>query len=338
MESYKGAFPSLEEFKIFLEEDEYTTLTSSLKSMYRFITRYFADKEFNKAGFRLMLNDLHTGYVDKNPLKRSTLNRYIQTGNLISKFLGLSMRFKQYRNVDNEAEPLGDLISDKEMKQLSVAYIPRKNTSRKDMNKINLKFQAAFTCMRFSGIPPVDLCNLKWSYDKNTHFEFRRQKTGKLMLVPIVPPLRALLDKLPHYPHNYVFATEKGRMREATLNEELRKRAHFLNINKHVTCYSFRYSMITWCYVNAGEGMIPKISKITGHTVETAMKHYAKFDVKVLIDALYASHPGLKNEQNIDSIKRVITNLLQNLVDLSKFEVKVEISPKNNDKRVIHLS
>lgn len=332
-------FPSLEEFKIFLEDERDTIFTTSKIACYRFITDYFSNREFNKINFRLMLNELRQGIGKDKPLKRTSVNKYLHIGKLLAKYLELSFLedFIGYKDRE-EATPLGDLISDSEMEAIANCTLIRPYTNPALTEEINIKYKTAFTLMRFSGIAPVDLCNLTWNNDKLTHFDLKRAKTGKQILIPIVSPLRTLLDTLPHLPHGYIFGSSQGRMKEATINLELRKRCEYLHIKKHVTAYSFRYSMITHCYINAGEATIPKIAKITGHTIQTAFKHYAKFDVKTLTDALLASHPGLRQSQSIDSIKRTMINLLCNLIDISKYEVKLEITPKTEDKRTIHLS
>ncbi len=330
-------FPPKDEFFLYLSEERAIQVDSSIRSIYHLIVHFFQDKPFIKENIRLFLNKLRTTHeLTVHELKNSTINKYIRVIRLIAGYLGIHEleSFKGYRLMENDIEPLGDLLSDKEMKDICHINIPRERMNREN----NLRFRAALTLMRFSGMPPVDLCNLTWDMDKQTHFEYFRQKTGKHMIIPIVSEVRHLLDKMERRSHNYVFGSLHGRMKGQSLRDEMKERAAVLGIKKHVTPYSFRYSMITWCYVNGGEGMIPKIARISGHTVNTAMKHYVKFDVQVLVDALYATHPGLVKKAPIDVIKRTVVKLIDNLVDRNKYEIDLTISPKRPNIRTIHLS
>jgi integrase len=324
-------FPSEKDFITYLSDERAIRVSSSLLSRFRTVYKYFKDKLFSRQVVREFLSHIRS---EKN-LKSATLNKYIHVLRLIDGYLGSDTMkwFTGYRVLDRDRVPLGDLISDKDMKRLCDVSIKRERNER----ETNLKYKTALTLMRFTGIPPVDLCNLTWKMDRGTHFDYYRQKTGKHMLVPIVTKVRTLLDKINHN-SAYVFASSWGRMKEATLRDELHKRVYLLKLKGHITPYSFRYSMITWCYINGGEGMIPKISRISGHSVNTAMKHYAKFDVQVLIDALYATHPGLISKAPIDVIKRTISELITTLIDKNKYEVDLTITEKRHNVRVLHFS
>lgn len=326
--------PILEDFVLYLSEEKGIKIDPSIRSTFRFISDYFSDKEFTKENIRIFLNLLRTSQLGKE-IKTSTLNKYVRMIRTIASYLGIHDLdgFRGYKVSEADTIPYGDLISDKDMKRICQVNIKRS----RDTQVTNLKYRAALTLMRFTGIPPVDLCNLKWKMDLTTHFEYYRQKTGKHMIVPIVHELRKLLDKLPRI-GEYVFGSGRGRMKEGTLRDEIHLRTEALHLNKHITPYSFRYSMITWCYINGGEGMMPKIARISGHSINTAMKHYAKFDVQVLIDALHATHPGLIRKASIDTIKRTIVDLIDKLIDRNKYEVDLTITPKRMGLRSIHLS
>lgn len=327
-------FPSLRDFELYLSEEKTVKIDSSIRSIFRFTSNYFSHQEFTKENIRIFLNLLRTGKLGKQ-IKTSTANKYVRVLKMIAGYLELPYldNFKGYKVSESDTKSYGDLLSDNEMKKICKVNLKRSRNT----HETNLKYRAALTLMRFSGIPPVDLCNLTWNMDQETHFEYFRQKTGKHMLVPIVPELRSLLDRLPRN-NEYVFGSIQGRMKEATLRDEIHERAKAVNLNKHITPYSFRYSMITWCYINGGEGMIPKIAKISGHTIDTAMKHYAKFDIEALRDALYATHPGLIRKSSIDTIKRTIVDLINKIVDRNKYEVNLTIQPKQAHMRIIHLS
>ncbi len=184
------SFPTLKDFTLYLSDERSIQVSSSIKSRFKVIRDYFIRHTFERHQIRLFLNELRTlkGY------KSATLNKYIHVLRLVDLYLGLSILkdFSRYRVLDKDRVPLSDLISDKDMKRLRDVSIKR---SRKE-RETNLNYRTALTLMRFSGIPPVDLCNLKWSMDKKTHLEYYRQKTGKQMLIPIVSKVRVLLDQM----------------------------------------------------------------------------------------------------------------------------------------------
>jgi len=330
-------FPTLKDFRIFLSDERDVKWDSFFKSGFILISKYFKRRDFTKENVRVMLHKLRTT-TELRPilLKPSTLNKYVRLIKLIALYMGVSLfaDFKGYRVRESEVVPYGELISDREMRAICEAYIKRSRSSK----EINLRYRTALSLMRFTGICPVDLCNLTWSVDRGTHFEYFRSKTGRHMIVPIIPEVRRLLDHLERYPHDFIFGSSHGRLKEQSLREEIKLRTNKLGIKKHITPYSFRYSMITYCYINGGEGMIPKIAKISGHTIDTAMKHYVKFDVQVLLDALYSTHPGLIRKAPIDVIKRTIVKLIEHLVDLNKYSVRLKITPKERNVREISLS
>lgn len=334
-------FPTLEQFRLFLEEERSRKLTSSNKSNFLFVKNYFMNKPFDKKGVRELRSDLRTGNTSKKILlKKTTIKKYMEIVKLIGRYMGERFveDFKEGRSSD-DVVPLGDLITDDEMKRIAACDLNRNNLSEIREYETNLKYRAMFTCMRFVGTPPIDICNMKWSNDKITHLQYRRQKTGKLLHVPIVPELRELLDILPRHSHGYIFASKQGKTMQRSINEEIRRRCVVLGIHKRVTCYSFRYSATQWSYLNANDNTALSLADVFGHTLDTAKKHYQKPDINKMYDALVTTHPGLIQNQTLDVIKRVsiafITKLLK---DPSKFQIHLEITYNDPDKRIIHLS
>lgn len=313
----------------------------SVKSKFIYLCEYFGSTPLTRENFRFLMYQLREGEGDKKePLSKATLNKYILVAKYIDEFLKLNVikDYPLYKKLGQQKSH-GELLSDGEMKRISEVYVHRPHYKRQLNWKINRMMRAAFTIMRFTGMPPDDLVNLKWSSDYGNHFKVFRNKTDRERIVPIVPEMRNALDELCRFSHGYIIAyNEKGHISTNMLREDLRKRCEVLGIKKKISPYSFRYSMITECYANAGDGMVPKIAEISGHSIQTAMKHYNKQNVKVVADALYSTHPGLIHRQKIDNIKRLIVKMLEPLVDFSKFNVRIEITPKEKDKRVINLS
>lgn len=334
-------FPTIDEFALYLSDQKDIVFSSSLKSHFNFTKHFFKDKAFSQENLRLMLNKLRTTTELKDQqLKKTTLNKYIQDVRLIARYMGVHEfdTFEGYRLHEEEVKPLGDLISDHEAKRIAELHVKYRNRSKKQNNEINNKYRAALTLMRYVGTPPVDVCNLKWTNDKGMYFEYYRHKTRKHMIVPIVPRLRKYLDMVPHT-HEYIFGSSQGQMKESTIREEIKRRANHLKIRKNVTCYSFRYMATAFSYMNCKDNNITHLADVFGHTVEVAKKHYNLVrDPQILLDALMTSHPGLRRDSSIDSIKRIILDFTSRLVDMSKFEIEVSISPKLHSIRRLRIS
>lgn len=331
-----GIKPSLEEFTVYLTDERGVNFDSSVKAMFLFLKDYFKNKEFNKESVRILFNKLRTTTELKpQPLKPSAINKYLRVVKHIAHYMNLRDfdDFKGYRVRDDEVDHLGDLISDSEMKRISELRIKRK----RDSEEIDLKWRCALSLMRFSGIQGVDLCDLLWSQDKISHFDFYRSKTGKHMRVIIIPEVRRMLDKLPRY-NEYVFGSHKGRMAEHNLRNEIKKRCKILGINKRVTNTSFRYGFVTETYSNATEADLSKLAHIAGHSVDVALTRYAQMDIQPFVDALYRSHPGLRKRIDIDTLKRAAIEALYKIVDRSKYGIDLNIFKKNPNTRTITLT
>ena len=185
---------------------------------------------------------------------------------------------------------------------------------------------------------PDDLVNLKWENYLGTHFRLRSNKTRKVRNIPIPEELRKQINVLPKYNHGYIFSGSRGQLKKHTINVELRKRLKILGMDNRITAYCFRYSFDTLCALHGGESTLPQIAKIAGHSLQTAYNYYLQYSVQDLSDALHSSHPGLRNVEDIDTLKRVIMETVKKLVDLSKYEVQISIDPKQGESRNIRLS
>lgn len=331
-------FPSLDELKLYVEEERGSALSSSAKSCYRFIVDYFKDKDFTRENVRQMKADLRLGYKGKSPLKGSTIDCYIKVVKLLGWYMDKSF-VNSFKKTNKEpSSPLGDMITLEQAFKIANCDMVYPNQTQAWYEANNKKFKALLTLMAYVGTPPVDACGLRWDDDRLTHFDVSRKKTGKRWIIPIVQPVRELLDSLPRHKHGYIFATERARINPEAINNEIRRRCKKLGYTGHITAYSFRYSATQWSYINATDSTFMDLASVFGHTVDTARKYYFTPDIQKLTDALYATHPVLIKHQSIDVIKRLAISFLSKFIDLSEFQVNLEITRKIADKRIVHLS
>lgn len=325
-----------------LQDFRQVDFSYTIKAKFKYICEYFEKTILDMRSFRIMMSELRAGTQSKGPLNYETANKYILVGEYIARYLSLPfLKYKEYPRFrkDVKSQSKGDMISDDKMRRICECYIKHGLRNGPIDREKNLVYTAALTIMRFTGMPPDDIVNLKWSDDKLTHFHLIRLKTGEERIVPIVPQMRKCLDRLKRYPHGYIIGFKKGPVVEKTIKDEIQRRAKKLGYKEWITCYSFRYSMITPCYLNATEkGQLPAIAHISGHTIQTALKHYNKHDVGHLTDVLMATHPGLKKTMDIDTIKRTTFEILKSLYDLSPFEIDLIIRLKEKNVRSMKIS
>lgn len=339
-------FPTEKEFEFHLVKVLHLKLGSTHTSIYSFLSKYFERRPITLVNVIEMMDRLRegtTGLKDQ-PLSIQTVNDYLYDAQIIARMMGITELdvLKPDKVDQDKVGKHGDYISYKDAVRI-VEYNPKRkyaHESEESEELINLKYKACLTFMLYYAPAPCDVCDLQWKNDHGEYLEFRRNKTGIKIFLPMKPKLRALLDKLPRYDHGYIFASPRGRMKEQTLREEIHARAEVLGIKGRITPYSFRYSAETWCWENATDDGLLDLAMMFGHTFEIARKHYAdvKGRIKRLDDALTASHPAFMKKANIDVRKRIALKFLTQLFEPSAWQVDLEITPKVHNVRKLHLS
>jgi|GEM_PF-6962754 len=327
-------------FNIFLKDEYHVSPTSFIKSASRYFLPYFSN---NRVDSKIMRNILYTLRVegrDGRKISKSTLNKYIQVAKYMDRYFeyNLLADFRGYRNVESKKEKI--IMTDIQMKAIAECYVSKPGCVKHSEYELayNHKFKTIFQLLRFSGMPPDDVCCLTWSNYHGTHLSVYRNKTGKKRIVPLPEFVSKMFDQLERYDNEYIFGSSRGKLKPATINLELKKRLNKLKMNESITAYNFRYSFDTLCALGGGEATLPQIAKISGHSISTMYKYYLQYDVQNLADALDSSHPGLRQHQSIDTLKRVCIETLKKIVDMSKYNIHLEITHKNEHTREITLS
>lgn len=78
---------------------------------------------------------------------------------------------------------------------------------------LNPAARRAFLFMRWTGLRRSDACAITWSADQGSHLEWRTGKSrGRTMvIIPVLPQLRALIDQMPRGNAVTMLANTKGR-------------------------------------------------------------------------------------------------------------------------------
>lgn len=334
-------YPSWEVFAEYLSEQRHVEPQSSIKSMYISIATYFERYPLTREYFIKYLLHLKK---DKK-LSTNRINKYITIAKHVDYYFDARVVDKWKLYPVEPPQKAKIIMTDTQMEAIcncNIEYKPfineKKDVHTARQNMHNARYRALFSVMRFSGMPPDDIVNLKWDSYLGTHFEVYRRKTRKMRKVPIPEIIKPYIDALPKYDHGYIFGSDRGKLKKQTINKELTKRVLKLGYDERITAYCFRYSFDTLCATHGGEANLPKIAKIAGHSLQTAYNYYLQYSIDDLSDALESSHPGLRNEQDIDTIKRVIIESIKRLVDMSRYNVSLEITQKNDESRKITLS
>lgn len=310
---------------------ENVKIDSGWKARHTYIYTYFIHKALTLQRFKDMLYLLMTEGKDGKPLSKATLNKYILTGKYMAKLAG-SKVLDDLKGYDIPRNPI-TIINSKIMQQIAPCYIDCRDARYK-----NQVYQTAIYTLALCGLRIGELCNLKWTDYNGIFFQiYHDNKIKTSRKVPVPEKLRQMLDKLPRR-SEYIFGTYGKRVKPQTINEEIKNRCIKLGLTKYYTAKDFRSSFVTHCAIKGGEATLPKIARIAGHSMETAYRHYLEFDMDTLLDALQASHPMLSKSMDIDTTKRVIVELLKRMVDMSKYNVALKITPKKDEEREILLS
>ncbi|TXD53656.1 site-specific integrase [Polaribacter sp. IC063] len=159
--------------------------------------------------------------------------------------------------------------------------IEAKEFSTERLNRVKDIF--LFSC--YTSYAPVDVekltkNNLIKDSDDAYWIKTHRAKTGIKSNVPVLLPVKRIIDKYAHLEGDKLLPTISNQK----INEYLKEIADLCSINKKLTHYVARHTFATT--VTLGNGVaIENVSSMMGHTRITMTQHYAKvLDVNVKND------------------------------------------------------
>lgn len=323
--------PTWDQFEQYLTVQRGIKVHSCYKARHKYIYTYFTHKEFNLVNFRQMIHGLMVGNSGKPPLSAASINKYVSTGKQICDYMGLTF-LDGFRRHPEEQKPV-IVIPERTMRNIAECYINRIQRPRYH----NFKFKCAIYTLIYCGLRAHELTDLIWEQYHGDHFQILHTKTKRPRLVPVPDKLQRLFAKLPKE-SPYIFGSRHGKLKQDSLNEVIQERCRKLGIKNRYSAKNFRSSFVTQSSIAGGEATLPKIAKIAGHSISTAYRYYTEYDLKTLKDALESSHPLLRNNQSIDVLKRTVLEIIKKMVDMTKYEISLEIRPKDQNSRKLHIS
>ena len=214
-----------------------------------------------------------------------------------------------------------EILSVQEIKKLAETCTPRV----RDFKKNNYRFKVAIYTLGTTGLRISELCNLKWVDVQNDRIVIQESKTGEMRVVPMMPHILKMIDKLERWPHEYVFGCHVGKMNLSNMNRELKARAKLAGINKNVHNHLFRHSFITECMRNNENPF--KVAKIVGHRDVKTTLQYTHLVVEDLFNVV-RNHPLAADKLNFDMIKLKVKGFMEGL-HANNF--KIEFEELNNE-------
>lgn len=260
---------------LYLERKLDRSNNASYFYLFKKITEYFRDKDFNRDNIIAFF-----AYKQKLGLTNSTLNQYLKLLKHLCRYLKVDYMegFTYFKKVYRKQR-----IMTQEEVDLIINTHPERGNN-KDPEYINQRYTAAITFLSVTGVRVGELCNLKWDDLSPTSFTVNasHSKTDKEREIPITPDTYNLIKKLTKFKHGYVFGSERGPMSIKTIACEIKHRAKLANIKNwnDIHPHSFRHYFTVHKLKNHP---IDRISKILGHAdISTTAKYYGHYNTEAL--------------------------------------------------------
>lgn len=271
------------------------------------IARYFHDKEFNRQNVMAYFEELQS-----QQLRNSTLNNLLGIVKHCSAYLVYADRAQKdfmtdFSYFERQACIL-DVLTDDECARVIDVKIPRS----RDSEYINEKYSLIIEILSIYTMRISELANIEWDkgYNGAEFIIFEGKTFSASRKLEVLPYLIPRINKLRRYDHEYVFGGPKGKLLDATLNEELKLRCKECGINKKIAAHSLRRSSIT-NYIEKGIDWM-KLLKISGHKDANSLNRYNHLAFRAVTGVLESSHMATRH-WTIDRLKKKYKEYLHSL-------------------------
>ena len=268
----------------------------------------------------------------KRNMKNSSINSYVDTIRLYSRFNNYSEELQHYRYYKANYSVKGT-FSDEEIEKILSLPCPAGD----DKNMWD-KYTLMFSLLAYTGCRPQEICNLKKSnidWGRNV-FIIEHTKTGIPRNVPIPPNMKDILvGYLSKLKTDQLFITTRDRVlsyRSYWHNFDKRKR--LMKIDRpNITPYSFRHSFATRLLEQ--DCNIYKVSKIMGHSIKQTAT-YEHLTTKDIQEAV-SRHPLIRKYTEPSNIMREIGRIISsyNLDKDERFNYSINNSSKRLNIRIM---
>jgi len=171
-------------------------------------------------------------------------------------------------------------------------------------HRVGTKARLAFALLLHTGQRVSDVARMGWQHVTGDAIKVQQQKTGKVLLLPLHPELKAMLATLPRTNMTFI-VSERGAPFEAQgLGEWFKKKCKLAGL-PHCSAHGLRKAAATRL-ANAGCS-VNEIAAITGHASLREIAHYtAKADQGRLARQALNRQLGSEGEQDLSNLRSLI--------------------------------
>lgn len=312
-----GLYPAIERFIIYDKKCSSTRDNlNTLRSRYRMLVKCMRGMDFNRDNFTICVQEMkESGYSDQS------INNFIKLAKHIDRLYKIN-ELQDYTYFAKTYTPKVVLKFEEieKMAELDIEY-------DRDRELKNKRYRAVILTLFYTGARINEVLHLKWSDMTSENVPcviLNQTKIKELRYAPIPEFLYEEILHLPRY-GDYIFAVTTGHcVTRQTVSIDLKRRAEELGITKKVHNHIIRHSFVNFM-LRSGAKM-EQVQMMVGHkSIETTQKYYYHTMVEELSQTLYAYHPSLKKMQTKEIIEKKAHDLLNALVDLTRFKYDLVI-------------
>ncbi|HXU26978.1 MAG TPA: site-specific integrase [Bacteroidia bacterium] len=159
-----------------------------------------------------------------------------------------------------------------------VEKLEKVNISDKQKHLIKIRDMFLFSC--YTGIRFSDVLDLGWANITEDSIEFKMNKTGKFISIPLINKSKAILERYQNKKNVYVFPIISNQK----ANKGLKILAELAEINKHLTFHIARGTFAT-CLL-AKDVQLSNIRDLLGHSNLRETEIYAKTNRDNIISSI----------------------------------------------------
>jgi site-specific recombinase XerD len=194
-----------------------------------------------------------------------------------------------------------EFLSANELSNLETYYFPIKRLER-------VRDLFVFSC--YTGISYADIIKLNNTHihkgiDGNNWIITNRQKTKKIVKIPLLDKAQELIDKYNNHPMTVISETLFPVISNEKLNLYLKEIADACGIKKNLTFHMARHTFATTITLSNGVP-IETVSKLLGHTKIATTQIYARVIERKVSDDMAVLKSKLENAKSDKSMKNKI--------------------------------
>ena len=297
--------------------------TSSFESHLRRFLNYFKNREFTRDTW----NDYLTELLKTNQPQSTNAAAHIAKN--LDRFCGTDVMagYEDFQRPEREVY----ILTVPEIKELRDAWIPYDGSKYKNATLIlNNTYQCLIDFLSITGCRIEEALNVTKSdltHDPPSVI-FRSTKSRQSKKSRRIPLPASLIKRMGQITkENKVFTTSVGgRLFTSHVDRDLKRRAEYVGIHKHITCNLFRHSFISEC-VKRGVPIV-MVARYVGHeNIQTTSKYYTHLDLVDLQNAV-SVHPLLSDNLTLDIMGERIKLYIDKLVNVERFTVGLRKSRK----------